>query len=112
VRSPWTACAVALGLSGCATGPNLTTTIAGYDWEPHPHVQPCRADAITWEQRTPYNGIGWAHVDWSECKVISIMSEQDAKRFMLSGPNFKALESLWDHERRHLLMALRHPHQR
>ena len=83
--------------------------IAGYAWESHPNAKPCAASAIKWEQRLPYNGPGFAHVDWSTCTIISALTEERAQAYTLSGPNFAPLESLWKHERRHLEEALQHP---
>lgn len=118
VRRRSTARAALVGLllaAGCATAPlappeTAVQRIAGAEWEPAPGVTPCAAADIKWVTLPWPIPSGYeANVEFATCTVYSGYTEAQAQQVGVYGPKWERYESVWDHERRHLLLALRHP---
>jgi hypothetical protein len=118
----------ALAASGCAT---QEKRIGGYYWVPDPDAPHCQPHQIQWIHK-PFNTVqsvcrgvnqhkaGFVHAcsiathdkmhNSTTCAIFSHHSEDDAKKFKLSPQDDG--DTLWDHERRHLLDRLKHPRKR
>jgi hypothetical protein len=117
--------AASMALAGCATtGQELR--IGGYYWVPNPNAPTCTS--INWKQvaadrikglcyvgndkKNNYAVVAKAHTscaipgEGGQCTIFSPYSEVDAMSIKMSPDDN---DTLWKHERRHLLDKLKHP---